>query len=105
MPDVDSPGERHVLSSDNHAFFASPFSLARESGQHRHRDGSDLPVLIGTMGLGTEVAYWYLRDADGGVLVIENGQLDTSGYTLSVAGGSSLTIIFSGATRSRSMQA
>jgi Flp pilus assembly protein TadG len=32
----------------------------------------------------------------GGVLVIENGQLDTNGYTLSVANGSALTVIFSG---------
>jgi Flp pilus assembly protein TadG len=31
-----------------------------------------------------------------GVLVIENGQLDTNGYTLSTASGSSLTMIFSG---------
>jgi hypothetical protein len=32
----------------------------------------------------------------GAVLVIENGQLDTNGYTLSTANGSALTIVFSG---------
>ncbi len=32
----------------------------------------------------------------GSVLVIENGQLDTNGFTLSTAAGSALTIIFSG---------
>jgi hypothetical protein len=32
----------------------------------------------------------------GSVLVIENGQLDTNGYTLSTASGSQLTTIFSG---------
>jgi hypothetical protein len=34
--------------------------------------------------------------APGGVLAIENGQLDTNGYTLATANGSALTIIFSG---------
>jgi Flp pilus assembly protein TadG len=38
--------------------------------------------------------------ASGGVLVIENGQLDTNGYTLSTASGSSVTIIFSGTSGS-----
>ena len=33
---------------------------------------------------------------DGAVLVIENGQLDTNGFTLSTASGSALTIVFSG---------
>jgi hypothetical protein len=32
----------------------------------------------------------------GSVLVIENGQLDTNGYTLQTASGSALTVIFSG---------
>jgi Flp pilus assembly protein TadG len=34
--------------------------------------------------------------ADGGVLVIENGQLDTNGFTFAVAAGSSLTVVFTG---------
>ena len=34
--------------------------------------------------------------AAGGILVIENGQLDLNGFTLNVASGSSLTVIFSG---------
>lgn len=34
----------------------------------------------------------------GTVLVIENGQLDTNGYTLSTTSGSALTIVFSGTT-------
>jgi Flp pilus assembly protein TadG len=34
---------------------------------------------------------------DGGVLVIENGQLDTNGYTLTTTSGSGLTVVFSGA--------
>ena len=38
--------------------------------------------------------------ASGGVLVIENGQLDTNGYRLSTASGSSVTIIFSGTSGS-----
>jgi len=33
---------------------------------------------------------------NGAVLVIENGQLDTNGYTLRTASGSALTIVFSG---------
>jgi Flp pilus assembly protein TadG len=36
----------------------------------------------------------------GSVLVIENGQLDTNGYTLQTAAGSALTIILSGTTGS-----
>jgi Flp pilus assembly protein TadG len=32
----------------------------------------------------------------GAVLVIENGQLDTNGYTLSTANGSAVTVVFSG---------
>ena len=36
----------------------------------------------------------------GSVLVIENGQLDTNGYTLATAAGSALTIIFSGTSGS-----
>src|SRR5579871_4584339 len=36
--------------------------------------------------------------AGGTVLVIENGQLDTNGHTLSTANGSSLTVIFTGPT-------
>jgi Flp pilus assembly protein TadG len=36
----------------------------------------------------------------GSVLVIENGQLDTNGYTLQTAAGSALTIIFSGTSGS-----
>jgi Flp pilus assembly protein TadG len=36
----------------------------------------------------------------GGILVIENGQLDTGSYTFSVASGSSLTVIFSGTSGS-----
>jgi Flp pilus assembly protein TadG len=32
----------------------------------------------------------------GAVLVIENGQLDTNGYTLSTSSGSALTVVFSG---------
>jgi hypothetical protein len=36
----------------------------------------------------------------GSVLVIENGQLDTNGYTLQTASGSALTIIFSGSSGS-----
>jgi len=35
-------------------------------------------------------------DQSGAVLVIENGQLDLNGYTLSTSNGSALTIIFSG---------
>jgi Flp pilus assembly protein TadG len=34
--------------------------------------------------------------AAGAVLVIENGQLDTNGYTLKTASGSGLTVVFSG---------
>jgi hypothetical protein len=34
--------------------------------------------------------------SSGAVLVIENGQLDTNGYTLSTSSGSALTIVFSG---------
>jgi hypothetical protein len=34
--------------------------------------------------------------APSGILVIENGQLDTNGYTLSTTSGSGLTVIFSG---------
>jgi Flp pilus assembly protein TadG len=34
--------------------------------------------------------------SSGSVLVIENGQLDTNGYTLQTASGSALTVIFSG---------
>ncbi len=33
---------------------------------------------------------------DGAVLVIENGQLDTNGYSLTTADGSALTVVFSG---------
>ena len=36
----------------------------------------------------------------GSVLVIENGQLDTNGYTLQTAAGSALTVIFSGSSGS-----
>jgi hypothetical protein len=36
----------------------------------------------------------------GAVLVIENGQLDTNGYTLSTTNGSALTIVFSGTSGS-----
>lgn len=36
----------------------------------------------------------------GSVLVIENGQLDTNGYTLATASGSALTIVFSGTSGS-----
>jgi Flp pilus assembly protein TadG len=36
----------------------------------------------------------------GAVLVIENGQLDTNGYTLSTASGSALTVVFSGSNGS-----
>jgi len=36
----------------------------------------------------------------GSVLVIENGQLDTNGYTLQTASGSALTVIFSGTSGS-----
>lgn len=35
-------------------------------------------------------------DSNGAVLVIENGQLDTNGFSLSTSNGSALTIIFSG---------
>ena len=38
-----------------------------------------------------------INAADGAVLVIENGQLDTNGYTLQTADGSSLAIVFTGA--------
>jgi hypothetical protein len=34
--------------------------------------------------------------ATGAVLVIENGQLDTNGYTIQTAGGSAVTVVFSG---------
>jgi hypothetical protein len=33
---------------------------------------------------------------NGAVLVIENGQLDTNGYTLQTANGSALTVVFTG---------
>jgi hypothetical protein len=36
----------------------------------------------------------------GTVIVIENGQLDTNGYTISTANGSNATIVFSGTTGS-----
>jgi hypothetical protein len=40
-------------------------------------------------------------NAEGGaVLVIENGQLDTNGYTLRTASGSALTIVFTGSSSS-----
>ena len=35
-------------------------------------------------------------NAPNGVLVIENGQLDTNGYTLSTASGAPVTVVFSG---------
>jgi Flp pilus assembly protein TadG len=37
-------------------------------------------------------------DTTGAVLVIENGQLDLNGFTLSTANGSAVTIVFSGVT-------
>lgn len=37
----------------------------------------------------------------GSVLVIENGQLDTNGYTLKTASGSALTIVFTGTNQSQ----
>ena len=37
------------------------------------------------------------NDTDGGVIVIENGQLDLNGHTLRTANGSAVTIVFSGA--------
>jgi hypothetical protein len=37
-----------------------------------------------------------INASSGAVVVIENGQLDTNGYTLSTANGSALTVVFSG---------
>jgi len=53
-------------------------------------------MFCGDVQLTDDVTITTINNTDGGVIVIENGQLDLNGHTLRTANGSAVTIVFSG---------
>jgi Flp pilus assembly protein TadG len=111
-----------VVQDSNMPLVADPYSGLQSNipsnpctsyPQEPSKKGTPLPASnLWSGGLSLPATYFVCGDlqltgnvtitstSPGSVLVIENGQLDTNGYTLASASGSAITIIFSGTSGS-----
>src|SRR5262249_25944431 len=74
-------------------------SIKKLSGSYTWSDSPTLAngqIVCGDLKLTADVTVTAAAGSAGAVLVIENGQLDTNGYTLATDSSSALTIIFTG---------